>query len=285
MAIPVKFGDIGKSASDLLKADYSPFSLEVNSQTVNGVKFTANVKKSDATKSDFTGDLKAKYFDAANGVTFNYSFSTDKKLTAKAEVADTLIKGLRVDAEASIKADTASKGVKIGLGFKEPHINTNASIDVLNDKLPVSFDAVVGYEGFNLGGETTYEAGKGTVAAVKLAASFAQPDYAFAVHAVGGGRFDFNSVSASYYHQVNNQLAAAAKVSYDLQKSNTTLAVGTNYAVDSSSSLKTTLDTNGKLLFQYTQKLRPNVKATFGTTLKWDNTLTADTGLSFVFDA
>jgi len=37
MAIPVKFSDIGKSAKDLLKADVSPFSLEVNSQAVNGL--------------------------------------------------------------------------------------------------------------------------------------------------------------------------------------------------------------------------------------------------------
>jgi voltage-dependent anion channel protein 2 len=288
MAIPVKFADMGKSAKDLLKADYSPFSLEVTTQTVNGVKFTSNIKKADNNKPEVTGDLKVKYFDAANGVTFNYAFTTDKKLSAKAEAVDVLAKGLRLEGEASIKSEAkTSTNVKFGLGFKEDHVNTNASIDVLNEKLPVSADIVLGFQGFNLGGEATYNIGKGSVQSILLGASYQQPDYVFAVHAKPEtGRIDVDSVTASYFHQISNTVAAGAQISYKFSSADTSLAVGTNYALDSSASVKSTVDTTGKFLLQYTQKLRPNVKAIFGTTLQWNTgSITADTGLSLTYDA
>jgi len=291
MAIPVKFGDIGKSITDLLKPDYSPFSVEVNSLTVNAVKFTTTVKKSDFTKSDISGDLKAKYFDTKNGVTFNYSYNTDRKLVAKAEVSDSLVKGLRVDVEASIKAEKESastKGVKLGLGYKQEHLNANASIDVNNSKIPIVADAVVSYDRLNLGGEVHYSLGSGSLTNYSIAASYGQPDYAIVVHASpdGKGRLDIATVTASYYHQMNNQLAAGAKLSYNLANANTQLTVGTAYALDASSSVKASLDTNGKVGLQYSQKLRSNIKATFGTTLNWSATpnVTADHGVSFVFD-
>jgi voltage-dependent anion channel protein 2 len=292
MVVPVKFSDIGKSVSDLIKPDYSPFSLEVNSQTVNGVKFTAAVKKPDSTQPELTGDLKAKYFDVQNGVTFNYSFNTDRKLVAKAEIADTLVKGLKVDAEASIKAEkdgVSSKGIKFGFGFKQDLVHANASIDVLNSKIPVSADVVLGFEGLNFGTEISYSVAANALTGYTVAASYNQPDYAVAVHASpdsnSKGKLDISKLTVSYYHQLNNHLGAGAKLTYVLPTANTHLTVGSSYAIDAASSIKGTLDTTGKLGLQYTQKLRPGVKATFGTSLNLaPASITADTGVSFVFD-
>jgi len=288
MAVPVKFSDIGKSVSDLLKLDFSPLSFELNTQTVNGVKFTTKVEKKDAASQVITGDLKTKYFDAANGITFTYGYNTDRKLSVKAEVVDAVLKGTRVDVESSIKAEkeSATKNIKFGFGCKQEYINTNGSIDVLNKDIPAQADLVVGAEGFNVGADVTYNVGSQALATYNLAAGYSQPDYAVALTAnPDKNKLDLSNIHASFFHQTNNQLAVGAKLSYNLTSNASTLAVGSAYAIDSTASFKGTFDTNGRIGLQYAQRLRPGVKATFGTNLLWrDASITADTGVSFAFD-
>jgi len=288
MAVPVKFADVGKSVSDLLKADYSPFSVELNTATLNGVKFTSTLKKSDASKP-LAGELKAKYFDAAHGVTFNYSFNTDRKLVAKTELADSIVKGLRVDAEASIqksdKDSFAGKGMKFGVGFKQEHINTNAAVDVLSGDVPINADLVIGYEGISVGAEAKYSLGNGKLSNVNTAISYAQPDYVVSVHATPDKNLNISTVTAAYFHQLSIHLAAGAKLQYNLTSGDTLLSIGTQYQIDPASSLKASATSGGIIGLQYSQKLRPGVKATFGTTINWAQpAISADTGFSLTFD-
>jgi len=284
----VKFSDIGKSVSDLLKLDQAPFSLDVSTTAVNGVKLSSSIKRSDATKPDVSGDVRAKYTDKDNGVTFNYSFNTDRKLVAKVELKDQLTKGLNVNAEASIKAEkegSSSKGIKLSFGYSQEHLATNASVDVLQKDIPVVADVSVGYDGLNAGAEVTYGLGSANLSGYQLAVSYGQPDYTVAVQASPAkGRLDIGQLAASYYHQLGNKHGAGAKLTYNLSNGQTSVAIGTSYILDPASVIKANLDTTGKLGLQYSQKIHPTVKATFTTGINFNGPITAESGIAISVD-
>jgi len=103
MATPVPFTDIGKSVSDLLARDYPVglVKLEVKTTTPNGVNFTATGAKDNKTGL-IKGELKTKYTDRKNGLTFTESWDTANLLTSEVELADTVAKGLKLAVNASL---------------------------------------------------------------------------------------------------------------------------------------------------------------------------------------
>jgi voltage-dependent anion channel protein 2 len=191
------------------------------------------------------------------GITFTDSYDTNGVLKASAELTDTPVSGLRavLDASFSPSGKPATYGTKVSAGYKREYLNVNTTVDVLN--LPnVSADVTVGTRDlvvgalFNVRDKTTYD----------LVLSYGQPDYVVALHA----RKQLSQLSLSYFHQVDNKLAAGAVATYGLDGKDTKVEAGVSYALDKDASIKVRLDSNARLGFGYTQRLRPGIKATFG---------------------
>jgi voltage-dependent anion channel protein 2 len=278
MAAPVKYADIGKSVSDLLTKDIpvNSVKLEANTQTVSGVKFTVSGSRANET-GVASAELKAKYYDAANGITFTDSYDTSGALKASAELADAPVKGVRAVLDTTFSPSGKSPyGVKITAGYKREYINLNTTVDVLQGP-NVAADLTFGNREFVFGAlvnvreKTSYD----------LALGYAQPDYAVAFHA----RNQLQRFSVSYYHQVDARLSAGAVASYSLDgKDSVSVEAGTNYVLDKDSSVKARIDNNTRIGLGYTQRLRPGVKATFGTVID-PSKGTTQIGLNLNLDA
>ena len=72
-------------------------------------------------------------------------------------------------------------------------------------------DTVFGRNGFLLGAEAAYNVTEGRLTRYSGAIGFSAPDYAVALHSLGGG----STFAASYYHRVSPDVEAGAKAIYD----------------------------------------------------------------------
>jgi len=151
-------------------------------------------------------------------------------------------------------------------------------------------DAVLGRDGFLLGGEAAYNVSGGNITRYAAALGYSAPDYSVTLH----GLHNFNTFSASYYHRVSRDVEAGARAVYDSKSTHggVNLEVGTKAYLDSSAFIKTKINNAGVIAFGYTQILRPGVKASFGLALDTQKLNDPDpagtahkVGVQFVFDS
>eukprot|EP00833_Pecoramyces_ruminatium_P016196 jgi/Orpsp1_1/1190228/evm.model.d7180000077588.1 len=92
------FRDIGRSVGDLLGKDYptNGIKLETRSMTSNGVLFTVNGTR-DGKTGAISGEMKTKYHNKANGVSFTESWSSSNVLSSTVELFNTLSPGLKLE--------------------------------------------------------------------------------------------------------------------------------------------------------------------------------------------
>lgn len=254
----IPFTDIGKSVNDLLGKDYpaGAVKLEVKTTTPNGVNFTVTGAKDNKT-GVINGELKTKYTDKKNGITFTEAWTTANLLSGEVELANTLAKGLKLAVNASLLPAVGQKNAKVTAEYKQANFNTRANLDLFKGPT-FAGDAVVGHDGFLVGGDVAYNILDGRVTRYNAAAGYAAPDYALALHA---GQ-SFSVFSGSYYHRVNAAVEAGGKAVWDSKANNqaVSIEVGTKYNLDRDTYVKAKIDNGGRLGLGYTQTLRPGVK-------------------------
>ncbi|KAJ1648779.1 Mitochondrial porin [Dispira simplex] len=261
MVVPA-FSDIGKSTNDLLSKDYPTgvVKLEVKTLTANGVNFTVNGNQNQKTGA-ILGELKTKYADKINGLTFTHSWTTDNVLTTEVEVLNQAAKGLKLNVSGSLLPTSGQKNAKVTLEYRQTNVTSKSLVDLFKGPT-FNTDVVVGRDGFLLGGEVGYDLLNSKVTKTNLALGYTGPDYAIALHGLSG----LNIYTASFYHRVNSDVQAGAKAVFDTQTATKPIAleVGTKYFLDPFSFVKAKIDNTGRLGLGYTQALRPGVTVTLG---------------------
>ncbi|KAJ7731000.1 voltage-dependent ion-selective channel [Mycena maculata] len=292
--VPPSWKDLGKSSNDLLQKDY-PFAgtaLEIKTKTPSNVTFKV-VGNRASNSSVILGDLEAKYNDKSHGLTLTNTWTTANVLKTQIEIDNQLAKGLKVDVNTSLApSKDAAKGNKtavLSAVYKQSGFHSRAFVDVLKGPT-FTADAVLGRDGFLVGGEAAYNVTDGKISRYALAAGFNAPEYAVTVHAHN----DLKSFSASYYHRVSADVEAGAKAVYDPKLTNGGVAieVGTKTYLDSAAFVKAKINNAGVLALGYTQSLRPGLRASFGMALDTQKLNEVDPtgpvhkiGMSFVFDS
>ncbi|KAJ3317076.1 Mitochondrial porin [Blyttiomyces sp. JEL0837] len=263
MAIPPNFSDIGKSLNDLLGKDYPVGSakLEVNTTTPNGIKFTVSGNKDNKT-GHIHSELKTKYTDKARGLTITEHWNATNVLGAQIELQDSIAKGLKLDLTGSILPASGKKNAKVGVEFKQANVFSRSSIDLFaKDGPTLHADAVLGSDGFLVGGDVAYNVNEAAVNRYNLAFGYVAPEYSVALHATN----KFGIFSASYFHKVNKEVEAGAKATWNKAASdNVSIEVGTKYTLDRDAFVKAKIDNAGRLGLGYTQVLRPGIKLSLG---------------------
>lgn len=284
--IPPAFSDLGKSVNDLLNKDYPTGSakLEVNTVTASGIKFTVSGNKDNKTGA-INSELKTKFSDKARGLTVTESWNASNQLGAQVELQDSIVKGLKLDLSASILPASSKKNAKAGLEFKQANFFTRSSVDLYaKDGPTLSADAVVGADGFSVGGDVAYNVTDAAVSRYNFALGYAASDYTVALHATN----KFGIFAASYFHKVNKEIEAGAKATWNKAASDAvSIEVGTKYTLDKDAFVKAKIDNAGRLGLGYTQILRQGIKLSLGgsfdTTRLQENVHRV--GLSLVLDA
>ena len=190
------------------------------------------------------------------GLSLTQSWTTANVLSTKLELDNNFAKGLKTEALTDFVPSSQKFGAKLNLYFKQPNFNARAFFDVL--KGPVAnIDAVLGRDGFLVGGEAGYDVQKAAITKYSLAVGYTAAEYSAAITATSS----LSVFAASYYHKVNSQAEAGAKATWDSKGSNNVgMEVAGKYRLDPTSFAKVsvTLPTSASKFPDLAHKLGQN---------------------------
>ena len=168
------------------------------------------------------------------GLSLTQTWTTANVLSSKLELDNNFAKGLKAEALTDFVPSSQKFGAKINLYFKQPNFNARAFFDVL--KGPVAnVDAVLGRDGFLVGGEAGYDVQKAAITKYSLAVGYSAADYSAAITATSS----LSVFAVSYHHKVNSQTEAGARATWDSKGSNNVaMEVAGKYRLDPTSFAK-----------------------------------------------
>jgi len=219
-------------------------------------EFSSLLERNDA-DGTLKGEVKSKLKHAESGLTFTDTYATSNDMVVKVEAPE-LFTGVKADLETTFNPYTAKKEVKIGSTFSGDSFLSTVTANVFSGP-KVKFDTVFSHEGFVAGGQGTFDINSG-ISDYAVALGYSEADYAVTLH----GNRKLSQFITSFNHVVSSTVSVAGQATWGSTEKNIAVEFGTQHKLGSDATLKTRFDTSGKVGFGYTQKLRPDVKASFG---------------------
>lgn len=256
---PPEFNDIGKAAKDLLTKDFNfgKTKFEAKTNTLTGVEFNSLLERNDS-DGTLKGELKTKFKHTDSGLTFTETYDTSNKFSVKVEATE-IADGLKLDVEGIFNPYSASREVKVGYSFKSDSLTTTGNVNALKSQ-QLKVDAVSGYEGLLVGAQLSFDVASSKVQDYSLAVGYTDVDYAATFQA----NSKLSKFAASYSHVVSPKVTVAGTASWGTTDKQAFFEFGTNYKLDSDSSIKAKFDSDGKVGLGFSQKLRPDLKVSLG---------------------
>ena len=172
------------------------------------------------------------------GLSVTQSWNTNNSLDSRIELNNAFTKGLKAEVLAQFAPPTQAYSGKVNLHFQQPNFHGRAFFDLTKGP-SATVDAVLGQEGFLVGGEAGYDVQKAAITKYAAAIGYTQPGYSAAITASN----NLSVFSTSYYHKVNSEVEAGATAVWDSKNSNTVgLTVASKYRLDPSSFAKVPFD-------------------------------------------
>ncbi|KAL6607404.1 hypothetical protein LY90DRAFT_502972 [Neocallimastix californiae] len=255
------FRDIGKSIGDLLGKDYpiNGIKLEAKSITSNGVFFLANGFR-DAKTGAISGEMKTKYHDKTNGITYTESWSSNNVLSSTIELFNTLSPGLKLEFNGSYNPSNGNKGTKVTAEYRKNGIFSRCNVDLFKGPI-VNSDFCINQRGLLIGAETAYNLRDSKLIRYNLGVGYNAPGYSLALQAFEG----LNTYSASYFHRVNPQIEAGTKATWNKNKAGpVNVEFGTRYILNRDAFVKAKIDMNGRLGLGFVQNLNNGIRVSVG---------------------
>ncbi|KAJ1825198.1 Mitochondrial porin [Coemansia sp. RSA 2611] len=280
--IPPNYSDLCKPVNDLFSKDY-PFGalkLEVKTTTSNGVTFTVNGAQ-DIKSGAIISELKTKYADKVNGLTYTESWNTANLVTGQVEVANKFAKGLKLELSGSSALNSAKRALRTKIDYQQDNLFARVNVDALNPS--VTADVTVSREGALVGAEFAYDLNSGAVTKTNSTLGYAGPDYTITVQ----GNNSLNLFQLAFYQRVTKSVEAGARAVYDYKnpEGGVSAELGTKYILDQDAYVKAKVDNAGRLGLSFTQLLRPGVKLSlaglFDTARLQENTHKLGAALTF----
>lgn len=259
MVIPPTYGDIGKSAKDLLTKGFNHGQVRIDWK--NKLKPDAELNVNGIHTNDtgkLTGSTEMKW--SKNGCGAVLKWTTDNRLTAESTAEDKLANGLKVKFEGSFEPHSADKSAKAEVEYKRESLRfvTDAKFVGLR---PVVHDALtLAFRQFRLGGEFSYDTAKLALKGTGLAGSYEAHGVVLAA-AIS----DLKNVNASIYHRVSPRLETAASLDWAVGQPQTRISFGNKLQLASGATIKSVVNSAGVIGLAYTQNLTDGVKATLSS--------------------
>merc|ERR1712142_1215378 len=200
MAIPPTYVDLGKPAKDVFTKGYGfgLIKLDLKTKSENGLEFSSGGSANTET-SKVAGCLETKYKWAEHGLTFTEKWNTDNTLSTEITVEDQIAKGLKMTFDSSFSPNTGKKSGKIKTGYKRELINLGCDVDYDINGTTLHGHAVVGYEGWLAGYQTTFEAGRNRITQSNFTVGFMTDEFQLHTNVNDGTEF-----GGSIYRKVND---------------------------------------------------------------------------------
>ncbi|KAJ2614326.1 Mitochondrial porin [Coemansia sp. RSA 1365] len=280
--IPPNYSDICKPVNDLFSKDY-PFGalkLEVKTTTSNGVTFTVNGAQ-DIKSGAIISELKSKYTDKVNGLTFTESWNTANLVTGQVEIANKFARGLKLELSGSSALSSTKRALRSKVDYQQDNLFARVNVDALSPS--VTADVTISREGALAGAELAYDLNSGAVTRTNSTIGYSAPDYQVTLQ----GNNSLNLFQLAFYQRVTKSVEAGARAIYDYKnpEGGVSAELGTKYILDKDAYVKTKVDNAGRLGLSFTQVLRPGVKLSlaglFDTTRLQENAHKMGAALTF----
>jgi len=262
---PVKFGDLGKDAKDLLSKNFhfGVIKLEGKTKSAGGTEFTSDGSHNLET-GNVAGGLESKF--KHDLFTFTEKWNTDNLISTNLVFEDKLVKGLKTDFDLKFAPSTGKKAAKINSAYKHEWFHSTHDLDLDFAGPTLHASAVTGYNGVLVGAQASYDSGNSKLTTNSLSLAYHGGD--FKIHT---GMVDFSKYFGSIYHKVNANLSAAVSLAWSNDASAPTLTIGAQQALDADSFTKVKLDNNLRLGLSYVTKLRDGVQVTLSSLVNAKN--------------
>ncbi|XP_072987894.1 mitochondrial outer membrane protein porin 6 [Typha latifolia] len=243
---PAPFFEIGKKAKDLLNKDYSfdhKFSLTTLSDA--GLGLTATGVKIDQL---FIGDISTQY--RSGRTTVNVKVDTNSHVSTTITVNE-IVTGLKTSF--SFKIPDQKSG-KLDLQYLHDRTAINSSIDMTPSPL-LELAATIGTKELSLGAEVGFDSASASFAKYNAGIGYNKPDLSAALILADKGE----TLKASYVHLVNpkNGAAVAAEVTHRFSTNENNFTIGSFYALDPLTTVKTRFSNTGKVAALCQHQWRP----------------------------
>ncbi|XP_034951076.1 voltage-dependent anion-selective channel-like [Chelonus insularis] len=265
---PPTYGDLGKSARDVFGKGYhfGLLKLDVKTKTDSGVEFSSGGFSNQDT-GVVVGNLETKYKIKEYGLTLTEKWNTDNLLETSITIADKLLQGLSIGYSCTFSPQTGSKTGQLKTTYKHENISATTDLDLsLNSAPLIHSTAVIGYQGWLAGYQTSFDAQRSKITKNNVALGFTGKD--FSIHSsVNNGR-EFNG---SIYHKVKPGLEGAISIAWNSSNNATQFGLGTKYDLDNDACLRAKVNSQLQIGLGYQQKLRDGVTLSLSTNIDGKN--------------
>jgi len=240
--------------------------LDVKTKTNTGVEFNTEAT-SNQDSGKVQGSLETKYKFKEYGLTVTEKWNTDNNLTAKLDLQDQLVQGLKLTLDSSFSPATGAKNGKLKAEFKHEQVTAAADAD-LNPAGPlVNASAVVGYQGWLAGYQLAFDTAKSQLTRNNFSLGYSNGDFVLHTNVNDGQVF-----GGSVYQRVNRSLETGVNLGWASSGAQATnFGIGCKYALDRDASVRAKINNSSQLGLGYQQRLRDGVTLTLSTLIDGKN--------------
>jgi len=276
-SFPPLYKNISKSLSDLLKKKFeynSKVSTRNNVTSDVSIESTASLSE----KGSYQGNVKSTYKNKDFGEV-EVEANTDGTLTGQLKYTK-LVDNLNLTL-----SGTERPSGKLLAEYQQEHFSVSGQVEHNQETTKLEGTAVVGFEGFSVGGQARYDTATSDLEDYNAGAEYSHDD--FTASLVTTDRAD--KLVASYFHKIKNRTAGlktyvGGRFEYDLTKqaNNRVLTVGAEHEVDRSTTVKGKYDSSGTLSAAIEHRLdNPSLKLNFASQWSGKNKTTTPEKFGF----
>uniref|UniRef100_V9L211 Non-selective voltage-gated ion channel VDAC3 n=1 Tax=Callorhinchus milii TaxID=7868 RepID=V9L211_CALMI len=259
MSVPPAYPDLGKSARDLFNKGYGfgLVKLDLKTKSCSGVMEFTTSGSSNTDTGKATGSLETKYKMKDYGLTFTEKWNTDNTLATEIAIEDQLAKGLKLTFDATFVPNTGKKSGKLKTGYKRDYVNLGCDIDFDFAGPTIHSSAVLGYEGWLVGYQMSFDTAKSKLSQNNFALGYKAGDFQLHTHVNDGTEF-----GGSIYQKVNDKVETGVSLAWTAGSNNTRFGIATKYQIDKDAYVSAKVNNSSLIGVGYTHTLRPGVKLT-----------------------
>jgi len=285
---PQFYKDLNKRSNDLLTKDFPSEKRENKvdwkGETASNVSFeTSLTRKIDGS---VLGIFTPKYRVRDWNTTLTAELKTNRDFKAEVEINDHFTPGLK----STVTGESRGEDLVGTLGFEYRHDKATLTGSVYYGQTAgstIKASTVVGSQGFQLGTSLDYFVGSSSDSTLKefnATATYGTDEFDLGFFGKVHPERDSTVLGAFYFQRVNTDLSVGAEVTFDTQNLDTKpkLTAAAQYRVDADATVKTKLDTNGRLGLSWQQKFKSS-RLTLSGTVDTNN-LAKDNGSNIGFN-
>jgi hypothetical protein len=235
--VPPQFKDFGKKVNDLLKKQFD-FKNEIKTvnKSSNGVSIETSANQG---KDGLAGNCKINHKDKELGgeVEFNVSTAGNAGATNAKITFDKLIPNGKVSVSGNANP-SATVEATYAKDFFAGTLNASSNF---NGKQGLNASGALGFDGVAVGGTASCCLASGSVKDYSFGAEYSQKDLTASLVTTNKGE----DATTSFFQKLSNTFSIGTRLTIEGEAGTRTLAVGGEYRLDSATTVKKSLNSNG----------------------------------------